>query len=374
MQRAEGPEAFEAGYNTMRSIHGDNARKLEYIEELYEDDNKAFFKSMLPYTNGVLVDMCETLFNALKVWVFGSCRNNRITLLMAVVRIISGTYSLIMRSFLRPVSYSINKTKTGNKYVSAMFRVFCTKLTTRAVMDMFKSLESVWGTHDVTSQMNQSHRLISNHGDVFTVDSEFMCTCANGQSCWQQTHTGLLCAHALQACVHRMQEAPCREVRDSIIDSALKVCDTNWLRQTYSGMEVPTNLPRPIRIQYNPTAEPVDYRWQEYHRRFKEAALFLSPAVLERHLHSLELLVLSGGNDCNLSPATPSSDASVSSVNVTSVDNQWASDTGLTSADDIDTGSVSETVNTSPRIQVSNPPLRKRVRKANTGMESDDDM
>ena len=64
MLNAEGPEAFEDGFRKLQDVFGDDEAKLEYITELYNDADKAHFKRELIFTNGVLVDLCETLFNA----------------------------------------------------------------------------------------------------------------------------------------------------------------------------------------------------------------------------------------------------------------------------------------------------------------------
>ena len=141
MQKAEGPEAFTNGYLAMQRLYSDDQHKLQYIEELFGDDDKAFFKKNLPFTNGVLVDMCEILFSATKSWVFGSARVKRISLLLAVVRIIAGCYKLIMHDFVEPEGSVKKKTRSKNRFVSFMFTTFARKLTARACLDMFASLE-----------------------------------------------------------------------------------------------------------------------------------------------------------------------------------------------------------------------------------------
>ena len=235
MQRAEGPEAFEQGYLMMRRIYRDNAAKLQYIDELYNDSKKAHFKGELPFCNGVLVDVCETLFNAFKSWVNGRCKNKRVTLLMAFVRICQGVYRMATRAYLGLVSDAAKDTQSSNPQVSFMFRIFRSKLTARAVKDMYTSLERHWGGYDVTSLMNESIQLISHAGDTFRVAKDFTCKCqlSNGwTTCWQQSHTGLLCNHALRACVHLLQQAA-KEEREAIVNKAVKVCDKNWLRATF---------------------------------------------------------------------------------------------------------------------------------------------
>ena len=177
MQKAEGPEAFEAGYLKMQHLYSDDTHKLEYIEELYNDEDKAHFKGDLPFTNGVLVDMCEVLFNATKVWVWGTGRNKRTRLLMAVVRIITGCYNMIMVAFAVPVAGARKRTRSKNKYVCFMFKEFTEKMTARACQDMFDSLDRVWAGYTIRSEMNNSCRMMSTHGDVFVVTEDFKCSC-----------------------------------------------------------------------------------------------------------------------------------------------------------------------------------------------------
>ena len=328
MQRAEGPEAFENGYLAMTRLYSEDAHKLKYIEELFADEAKAHFKSNLPFTNGVLVDMCEVLFNATKVWVFGNARTKRVSLLLAVVRIISGCYNMIMVAFVTPVTQARKKNKSKNKYVSSLFATFAEKLTARACKDMFDSLERAWTAYTIRSEMNNSCRLISTFGDVFVVKADFQCSCENtGRPCWQQKHTGLLCGHALRACVHRLKNSQSPERRETIISHAVSGCDNNWLRSTYSTAGAPTGFCQPIPTFYGPTTLARSRIRQEYMHRFNVVARFMSPDMLEEHLHAMELAVLQlqspadgddsdgsseGASDEDDSVSVPSSSSSVS--------------------------------------------------------------
>ena len=377
MQRAEGPEAFEHGYFRMRRLYRDNAAKLQYIDELYNDVKKAHFKGELPFCNGVLVDVCETFFNALKSWVNGRCKNKRVTLLMAFVRICQGVYRMATRDFLGRVSDAAKDTKSSNPLVSFMFRIFRSKLTSRAVKDMYDSLERRWGGYDVTSLMNESIQLISHAGDCFRVAEDFTCKCqlSNGwTTCWQQSHTGLLCNHALRACVHLLQQAE-REDREDIVNKAVQVCDKNWLRATFRSVTAPTNLPRPVQLTssavHNRTK---NNRWSQYLLRFREVIHFLSPDAVERHLFAMETLALSEGvnssensdgtvsddsssvfstSTSNTHPSSVSSDTRASSVSST----RSLRNVGRRTSSNTHASSVSV-----PSMIVSNPAKRRRNR------------
>ena len=289
------------GYLLMRRVlEGDEAR-LDYLEELFDDVKKAFFKGDLPFCNGVLVDMCETLFSAVKTWVSGRCKNRRATLLMAFVRICHGVYQMVTAGFLSPVADALKKTISPNPRVSSMFRVFCQKLTNRAVTEMFKSLQRKWGSYTVTSLMDLTCKLVSNSGDVFIVDQDFSCKCKVNDgmtSCWQQSHSGLLCNHALRACVQFLTETEDEEDRDEIIQTAVESCDNNWLRSTYRSATATTKVPPPVPLMSSVQGQGPqgDLRWTQYLSRFRDVMRFLSPQEVETHLFSMERLALSNRN------------------------------------------------------------------------------
>ena len=172
----------------MREVLADSPAKLQYLDELFADEHKAHFKLSRPFCNGVLVDICETLFNAVKTWVSGRCKNTRVTLLMAFIRICQGVYHMVTGKFLSPVPDARKKTLSPNPQVAFMFRILFQKLTTRAVTDMFKSLQRHWGSYDVTSLMDGSVQLISHPGDVFKVNEHLRCKCQVNDGwtpCWQ---------------------------------------------------------------------------------------------------------------------------------------------------------------------------------------------
>ena len=103
MQNAEGPQAFEVGYRKMMDDLRDDIPRSLYIDELYRDEKKAYFKQSLQFSNAVLVDVCEILFSATKTWVMGSSRRG-VSLLLAVVRIVEGCRDLLLKPFLKSMT------------------------------------------------------------------------------------------------------------------------------------------------------------------------------------------------------------------------------------------------------------------------------
>lgn len=356
MLTAEGPQAFEDGYIKMHDLLGDDEAKLRYLEELYNDPNKAHFKGVAPFTNGTLVDLCETLFNATKHWVNGSSRRKRTTLLMAVVRIVAGVYEMICRNFLNPVAQITRSVKTLNAQVASMFRTFATKLTARAVKDMFDSLDSAWCNYEMKSNMDKSITLLSHHGDEFNVLEDFSCSC-DDVPCWQQQHTGLLCKHALNACVYRLKQEPVKDKSREIIKTAVKKCNKNWHRVTYLAASPPDEFTKPASLEYTATARRTltsrNCRELDFIRRFREVLHFVSPKVIEEKLHELESYALSDDD------AVESDD--------------WSSteDGDVTDFSEVESSSVHSTAESA--VNVSNPPRRLAKRRRSTYLESDDD-
>lgn len=74
MQWAEGPQGFKDGYHKMKQHYQDDAPRLAYLEELFLDCEKALFKKIFYFSNGVVVDVCESLISAAKTWIIGACR------------------------------------------------------------------------------------------------------------------------------------------------------------------------------------------------------------------------------------------------------------------------------------------------------------
>lgn len=354
MLNAEGPEAFEDGYRRMQEWHREDEDKLNYITQLYNDDCKAHFKREIPFTNGVLVDLCETLFNAVKVWVYGSARNQRTTLLMALVRIVRGVYNMITKAFLRPVKQIRRINASQNVQVGRMFRRFADKLTGRAVQDMFTSLDRCWLNYVVSSNLDGSVTLTSQAGDEFQVMSDFSCSC-EGKQCWQQVHTGLLCNHALTACVHLLKQQDDSAEGDLIMDSAVTKCDQNWHRSTYARVGVLSEYPPPVNVTSLPSSRSLvscrTERELTFITRFREVLRFVSPKLVEEHLHSLE------------------SDA-LSDIEVFQDDED--SESIFSDSISCNSGSISNSSVQTDLYNVSNPPSRRSKRKRYMDNDMDD--
>lgn len=365
MLNAEGPEAFEDGFRKLQEVFEDDEAKVAYITELYNDADKANFKRELIFTNGVLVDLCETLFNAVKVWVYGSARNRRTTLLMALVRIVRGVYDMIVRDFLNPVSQTRRIASSQNVEVARMFRKFAEKLTKRAVKDMFESLDRCWLKYQVLSNVDKSIALTSQAGDEFTVLPDFSCCCEDNP-CWQQQHTGLLCNHALTACVQRLQEQPDNDAKELIIDVAVAKCNKNWHRSTYARVNVPAEFTPPAGLTFMPSARRMlssrTTRELDFITRFREVLQFVPGKQVESLLHELESYALH-----ELEP---------DEGDTSSVTDSEGNDSAYSEGSDysqMDASSVSGRSATSSSVSaplVSNPPSRRTKRARYMDSES----
>ena len=148
MQFAEGPKAFEVGYDKMKSQFDDPAR-IEYINELYADPSKAYFKMDMRFSNAVLVDVCEILFSATTRWVAGSSRKP-CSLLMAVARIAQGCRDLIIRPFLKEPEKTMAyiSRKSSNYAITGMFKFLSLHLTQWSVRKMYDLLDQNWTKYD----------------------------------------------------------------------------------------------------------------------------------------------------------------------------------------------------------------------------------
>ena len=149
MQHAEGPKAFQIGYEKMKTEFDDPSR-IEYIETLYGDETKAYFKRDMHFSNAVLVDVCEILFSAVSTWVGGSSRKST-SLLMALVRIVEGCRSLSVRPFLNEPQKTIAHItrKTMNYDVTKMFKFLSCHLTRWAVQRMYDLFDQSWTRYTV---------------------------------------------------------------------------------------------------------------------------------------------------------------------------------------------------------------------------------
>ena len=168
MQWADGKKAFEYGYRKMLDKFRDDPARLQYIHELYKDPKKALWKSTFSFTNAVVVDVCESLFSALKTWALGRSKRG-VSLLLAVVRIVEGSRLMMLRPFLHKVSSACTKILGRNQpaIVTFIFRELANKLTRRALRMMFDSVTKSWANYDVTVH---DQRVISVTNRYFTID------------------------------------------------------------------------------------------------------------------------------------------------------------------------------------------------------------
>ena len=142
MQWAEGPEALKDGYAALQRHFCDDPARLEYLRELYHDDDKALYKQEFRFSNGVVVDVCESLISAARTWVQGKSRNS-VSLLLAVIRVVKGSRDLVLRSFLKPVANvrKVTVKTSHNPVVKTLFTYLLGKVTAWAVREMYKILD-----------------------------------------------------------------------------------------------------------------------------------------------------------------------------------------------------------------------------------------
>ena len=130
MQMAEGPKAFLQGYDEMIEMYCDDSARKQYIKELFRSPTRHHFsravrfvirgvctssvsphhakqltspRPCLHYTsfvNAVLTDITESLFSAVKTWIFGSSSISP-TLFMSLVRIANGCLKLSLKDYLQ---------------------------------------------------------------------------------------------------------------------------------------------------------------------------------------------------------------------------------------------------------------------------------
>ena len=291
MQNAEGPKAFEFGYQKMLEKYVGDSSRTAYIEELYKDPNKAHFKRDLKFSNATLVDVCESLFAALKRWVFGSSRKSS-SLLMAVVRIVEGSRLLILKNFLKDVRVTESKTidRTQCRPVITLFKHCINHLTQWAVIKMYDlgdrssrafDLQLDPDTHVITVTRRYS-------GDVFVVKKDATCWDGDtGKQCWQQLHTGLLCKHAVLATIDRLAVCTDENKRNEICDTVISLCQKNWHRNTYTNTGL-KKIPKPptIRPYHRRTVETASEQFYIY--RLKEVLPYVPSYVVEEMIHQLE--------------------------------------------------------------------------------------
>lgn len=112
MQYADGPKAFQAGVALLRKRYtprpgyaGDPDR-LAYLEVLASRPGTAHYGRPERFTCGVLTDVTESLFSAMKYYTNGSGRKGGVSLHNAMVRIIGGCLGLVQKKYVYPLAGS----------------------------------------------------------------------------------------------------------------------------------------------------------------------------------------------------------------------------------------------------------------------------
>ena len=292
MQWAEGGQSFKRGYEKMKRKYVNDRDRLEYIEELFRDPNKALWRRTWCFCNAVVVDVCECLFSALKRWVLGRSGQS-VSLLMAVVRIIEGCRLMMLKSFLKSPTNTLKRiVKPGAQpaTVNYLLRRVISKLTSRAVETMHSSLIQNWCTYNLEIRGDLISVTNRYSGDEFIVDHNFKCWCDH-QPCWQQTYTGLPCKHVMFAAVERLRSCEEEEDKLRLCDEIVNACNKNWLRSTYTN-EVLRELKIPSpptsvyfeKVSINPDLKMV--------LRFKQVLKYVRTELVEQFLQTLEARAL----------------------------------------------------------------------------------
>ena len=145
MFHADGPASFQKGFIKMMIKYTGDLPRQRYIRELRDDPRKALCKMNLTFCNAVLVDVCESLFNALKTWTGGKGRSPS-TLLMAVLRIVEGCRQMILKPYLMSIKSTAAKTvrESDPTVMMNLFRYLSRRLTYKATTMMYKNISKFW--------------------------------------------------------------------------------------------------------------------------------------------------------------------------------------------------------------------------------------
>ena len=260
------------------------------------------------FTNAVLTDITESLFSAIKQWVYGKGTMSP-TLFMAIVRIINGCWRLVQKPYLR--SYETTKSQI-TKWIKSphpriLFSTFAKKLTAWATTHMLNVYRKHQLDYDIVNEIREGkfRRLVRNKktGDSFLVTSDFSCTLDNsssryhGRKCWQQTYTGVLCIHAIIVGVDRISRTMHRQDQLGICYDALKACNRHWYRATYGATSTSTamddveSLPNPLVISREVIVErnnQLDESHVQMKKRFVELLPLCKSNSVYLHLQQLE--------------------------------------------------------------------------------------
>ena len=365
MQWADAEGSFKKGYEKMKRKYQNDPARLEYINELSQDPNKALFKINWSFTNAVVVDVCECLFFAVKNWTSGNSGKS-VSLLMAVARIVEGTRLMMLKPFVYQYGQTfMKKVKHQPPVVKYIFHKFCKHLTKRSTETMFQSVTSCWADYDV-KVMDECTSVISRYsGDEFVVDHTFKCFC-NQKPCWIQTYTGLVCKHGLLASIEKIRLCEEEDDKEDIISSLIDVCHPNWLKKTYTSKRI-RDVPIPCEPPsvYDVPSDIVTDQKQIWINRFQEAIKYLTPEFVEETLDVMERKALDESDDeeevvdglFDSDEQNSSGDGSDDSDN-DSDDDSEEHDVSASPTPQVYYESMNPNVSTTPMIR--NPPKRKQ--------------
>ena len=299
MQWADGEHSFKKGYETMKRKYRNDRARLEYIEELFRDPEKALFKREWSFTNAVVVDVCECLFFALKSWTSGNSKKPT-SLLMAVVRIVEGCRRMMLKPFLYDVGSSLKKMfgKSQPSVVKFLFHNLRKHLTKRATETMFKSVTTSWSNFTVRILDEVILVTSCSSDDVFRVDENFKCFSNHQRPCWIQIYTGLPCKHVLLATIQKLRLYESEDEKQEVMLSLVSSCHKNWLRTTYSKTKlVDLRVPCEPPIPYDVTPDPVRTVQQRWMTRFQEVIKYCPPKFVDEALDVMERRALDESSD-----------------------------------------------------------------------------
>ena len=150
-----------------------------------------------------------------------------------------------------------------------------------------------------------------------------------------------------------------------IINTAVKVCVSNWLRSTYSEARAPTGICQPISITFTEPSCERSRRWSEYFKRFNVVARFLSPDMIEQHLHAMETAALKRQDfsDSEHSDSAESADDFMSDTAASSSSRVTREEDSMSIGDSSESSSVHELLVSNPRRRSSKKSKRKYYNK-----------
>ena len=258
------------------------------------------------FTNAVLTDVTESLFSALKRWIYGAGRVSP-TLLLAIVRIANGCLGLINKPTLKDVQTTMKEIvrSTDSQACRYLFKVFAQRLTRWAANFMYERFNKNRDNYDMNKFSKRKKRRVTHRrtGEVHTVDHKFECVCA-GTPCWQRVYTGCLCSHGVSVCIDRLSRCDLK-AQKKICEAAVKACNKNWFRKTYSDDKYRYRVPMPLPTENVAASIHADVTLSKLKARFVGLASFMDADVVNRFLNGLEDHALSSGTNSPISVVNP---------------------------------------------------------------------